>query len=163
MTSRLASALQDSLSPAQGRSIVLANQRINCWDGSIRSGKTVASLFAWLMYVAEAPPGELMMIGKTIQSVYRNLFLVLQNPEIFGPFADHIRYTANAPTAMVLGRRVHILGANDSKAETKLRGITLAGAYLDEATLVSKDFFDQLLGRMSRLHDYHHRSSPSSP
>lgn len=147
--SRLVSALQESLSPAQGRSIVQANQRINCWDGSIRSGKTIASLFAWLLYVASAPPGELMMIGKTIQSVYRNLFLPLQNPEITGPLADHVRYTANAPTAMILGRRVHILGANDSKAETKLRGITLAGAYLDEATLVSKEFFDQLLGRMS--------------
>jgi PBSX family phage terminase large subunit len=149
MTSSLPSALADSLSPAQGRSIVQATARINCWDGSIRSGKTVASLLAWLLYVASAPPGELMMIGKTIQSVHRNLFLVLQNPEIFGPLADHVRYTANAPTAWILGRRVHIMGANDSKAETKLRGITLAGAYLDEATLVSKDFFDQLLGRMS--------------
>jgi PBSX family phage terminase large subunit len=146
----LADDLSSALSPTQARSIIQSDARLNVWDGSIRSGKTVASLLRFLMFVAEAPhTGELMVIGKTLQAVYRNLFLVLQNPEIFGPFAKEIRYTNGATTAMILGRRVHVLGANDAKAEEKLRGITLAGAYLDEATLVSKAFFDQLLGRMS--------------
>ncbi|WP_328981761.1 PBSX family phage terminase large subunit [Streptomyces mirabilis] len=138
------------LSPKQGRSIIQSTARINVWEGSIRSGKTVASLIRWLKFVAEAPErGELVMIGKTIRSVFSNLFLPLMDPEITGPYAAHIHYTANAPYATILGRRVHVLGANDSKAEGKLRGITLAGAYLDEATLVSKEFFDQLVGRMS--------------
>ncbi|WP_371538401.1 PBSX family phage terminase large subunit [Streptomyces sp. NBC_00466] len=138
------------LSPKQGCSIVQSTARINVWEGSIRSGKTVASLIRWLKFIAEAPErGELVMIGKTIRSVFSNLFLPLMDPEITGPYAVHIHYTANAPYATILGRRVHVLGANDSKAEGKLRGITLAGAYLDEATLVSKEFFDQLVGRMS--------------
>jgi len=138
------------LSPKQGRSIIQSAARINVWEGSIRSGKTVASLIRWLKFVAEAPErGELVMIGKTIRSVFSNLFLPLMDPEITGVYAAHVHYTANAPYATILGRRVHVLGANDSKAEGKLRGITLAGAYLDEATLVSKEFFDQLVGRMS--------------
>jgi PBSX family phage terminase large subunit len=138
------------ISDKQGRSIVQSTARINVWEGSIRSGKTVASLIRWLKFIAEAPErGELVMIGKTIRSVFSNLFLPLMDPEITGPYAAEVHYTANAPYATILGRRVHVLGANDSKAESKLRGITLAGAYLDEATLVSKEFFDQLVGRMS--------------
>ncbi|MBQ0969211.1 PBSX family phage terminase large subunit [Streptomyces sp. RK23] len=138
------------LSPMQGRSIVQSTARINVWEGSIRSGKTVASLIRWLQFIASAPEdGELVMIGKTIRSVFSNLFTVLTDPKKVGPWAAHVHYVSNAPYATILGRRVHVLGANDSKAEGKLRGITLAGAYLDEATLVSKEFFDQLVGRMS--------------
>lgn len=146
----LTSPLAVALSPKQGRSIVQSTARINVWEGSIRSGKTLASLLRWLQFIAQAPEdGELVMIGKTIRSVYSNLFTVLMDPKKTGVWAQAIQYTANAPYATILGRRVHVLGANDSKAEGKLRGITLAGAYLDEATLVSKEFFDQLLGRMS--------------
>src|SRR5699024_11032627 len=39
--------------------------------------------------------------------------------------------------------------ASDSKAEKVLRGLTCAGAYVDEVTVVDEQFFVQLLGRMS--------------
>ncbi|MBZ6260686.1 hypothetical protein KVH22_34805 [Streptomyces olivaceus] len=100
------------LSAKQGRSIVQSTARINVWEGSIRSGKTVASLIRWLQYIAAAPErGELVMIGKTIRSVFSNLFLPLMDPEITGPYAAEVHYTANAPYATILGRRVHVLAA----------------------------------------------------
>jgi hypothetical protein len=31
-------------------------------------------------------------------------------------------YTPGAPTATILGRTVHVIGANDAKSEPKIRG-----------------------------------------
>lgn len=144
-------ALGRLLSPKQGRSIVESQARVNIWEGAIRSGKTVASLIRWLMFIATAPTsGELVMIGKTSATLARNIFAVVQNPDIFGVLARHVSYTQGAPTATILGRRIHVIGANDARSEAKIRGMTVVGAYVDELTLLpNKEFFDQLLARMS--------------
>lgn len=134
----------------QLRSIAQATGRVNLWEGSIRSGKTIASLVRWLTFVVSAPRGgELVMIGRTRESIARNLFGPLQDPSLFGPLVDHIEYTSGAPTARILGRTVHIIGASDAKAEPVIRGLTVAGAYIDELTVIPEVFFAQLLGRMS--------------
>jgi PBSX family phage terminase large subunit len=70
------------------------------------------------------------------------------DPTLFGPIASMITYTAGAPTAQVLGRTVWVLGSSDVKSEKILRGLTCAGAYVDEVTLLKEDFFTQLLNRL---------------
>lgn len=141
---------QMPMSAKQIRSIGESTARINVWEGAVRSGKTVASLLRWLIYVATAPSsGELVMVGKTSQTIHRNVFMPLQDPVLFGPIAKLVHYTPGAPTATILGRTIHVLGANDAKAEPKIRGLTCAGAYVDEATLVPRVFWEQLLARMS--------------
>jgi PBSX family phage terminase large subunit len=138
------------LSRKQVASIVESQYRINAWEGSVRSGKTVASLLRWLGYVATAPRGgELVMVGRTRDSINRNVFAVLTNPDLFGPLARQVHYTNGAATAVILGRIVHVLGANDAQAEPKVRGMTCAGAYVDEATTLPETFFDQLVARCS--------------
>jgi PBSX family phage terminase large subunit len=138
------------LSEAQERSIAHATARINLWSGSVRSGKTVASLLRWLMYVAAAPRGgQLVVSGKTYDTVSRNVFGPLTDPAITGPAAKHITYTRGAPTATILGRPVEVITANDQRAEGRLRGMTCAGAYVDEATLLPEEFWAQLLARLS--------------
>lgn len=136
--------MRPRLSRKQRHSIRYATARINLWEGSIRSGKTIGSIVAWLDYVHKAPPGPLAMIGKTRDTLSRNVLDVISD---MAP--RWITYTRGAPTAKVLGRMVHVMGAHDAKAESRLRGITLAGAYLDEATLVPEAFWTQLLGRLS--------------
>ncbi|MCA1218847.1 PBSX family phage terminase large subunit [Streptomyces sp. 8L] len=139
-----------ALSAKQIDSIVEADAFLNLWEGSVRSGKTIASLLRWLDYVAEPPEGgELVMVGRTRDSLARNVFGPLTNPSVFGELAQDIHYTAGAPTATVLGRTVHALGANDAQAEPKVRGLTCAGAYVDEATTLPASFFDQLTQRCS--------------
>ncbi|WP_318202953.1 PBSX family phage terminase large subunit [Streptomyces sp. SCL15-4] len=138
------------LSRKQIISVVEATARINAWEGSVRSGKTIASLICWLAFVADAPAGgELVMVGRTRDSLYRNVIQPLTNPEIFGSLAKQIKYNPGAPIAHIMGRIVHVLGANDAKAEPKVRGMTCSGAYVDEATTLPKTFFDQLLARCS--------------
>lgn len=131
-------------------SVARADARICVWAGAIRSGKTVASLLRWLMFVGGAPPGELAIIGKTRTTVARNVIAPLQDRAVFGDLAAQVKYTTGADYATILGRRVWVIGAADAKSESKIRGLTLAGAYVDEGTLLpSVEFFSQLLGRMS--------------
>ena len=138
------------LSDLQERSIAHSTARINIWSGAVRSGKTISSLLRWLTYVATAPRGgALLVTGKTFDTVSRNVFGPLQDPAIFGDVAQHVKYTRGASTATILGRQVEVITANDAKAEGRLRGLTAAGAYVDELTLIPEDFFTQLLARLS--------------
>lgn len=138
------------LSRKQFMSIGLADYRVNLWEGSVRSGKTISSIIRWLMFLADPPAGgQLLMVGRTRDSLYRNVIQPMTNPDIFGEFTKSVRYTPGAPTAYIMGRVVHVMGASDVSAEKTLRGLTLSGAYMDEATIIAESFFNQLLARMS--------------
>lgn len=144
------SNIREHLAPAQISSAVNATERVNLWTGSIRSGKTIASLLTWLDYVASAPyGGELVMVGRTRDSLARNVFGPLQDTTLFGQLAKQISYTAGAPSGKILGRTIHCLGASDARSEMVLRGLTVAGAYVDEVTLITEAFWNTLIGRMS--------------
>lgn len=137
--------------PKQLDWMVNSGARLNIAEGAIRAGKTVPSLFRWLSYIAKDAPrgGELIMTGRTQDTVFRNLILPMQDPDLFGPLARQVKYTAGASSGTIFGRRVHILGANDVQAEMKVRGMTCAGALIDEATILPEKYFSQVLGRMS--------------
>ncbi|MFI8300001.1 PBSX family phage terminase large subunit [Streptomyces nigra] len=139
------------LSDKQERSIAHSTSWLNVWEGSVRSGKTIASLLRWLMYVVTAPAGgQLVVVGKTYDTVARNVFGPLQDPSIVGPeIAKLVSYTRGSSVAWILGRQIEVITANDAKAEARLRGLTGAGAYVDELTLLPKEFFKRLVDRMS--------------
>ncbi|MEV5509039.1 PBSX family phage terminase large subunit [Streptomyces orinoci] len=138
------------LSRKQLRSVAQATARICIWHGAVRSGKTISSLLAWLLAVAEAPPsGLIVVVGRSLQTIERNVFEPLTDPALFGPVAAQIRHTRGATTATVLGRTVHLIGAADARAEGRLRGLTASLAYVDEATLLPEAFWTQLLARLS--------------
>jgi len=138
------------LSPAQVASVRESCGRVNIWDGSIRSGKTIGSLLRWLIFIATAPTGgQLVIIGRTRDAAWRNVIGPLQDRGLFGAVAGQVIGNYGAPTVSILGRRVFVLGASDAKAERVIRGLTVAGAYVDEATTIPEEFFTQLLGRMS--------------
>lgn len=143
-------AVTRTLSPIHLRSVVESTARLNIWQGSVRSGKTVASLLRLLLAIAAAPTsGRVLLFGKTRESVNRNVFAVLTDPALFGPLARLTKYNPGAPTGTILGREVDVLGANDAKAEPKVRGMTLCLAYGDELTTIPEPFYTQVLARLS--------------
>ena len=86
------------------------------------------------------------MTGKTNGSLYRNIIRPMQ--ELLG---DDMRYV-NRNDARILamwGREIFCFGANDESAESKIRGMTVAGGYGDEITLWPASYFKMHLSRMS--------------
>lgn len=134
-------------------SLVEARAGINVWEGAIRSGKTIASIIAWLNHLRRMreAEGEAFIFGRTRDSIDRNVFAPLRSVPLLRGLAppSTTSYTSGAPTAQVLGQTVHILGANDKQAEEKLRGLTGKSAYGDELTVLPAAFFRQVTGRLS--------------
>jgi len=142
--------LVSPLSAKQDQSIRESLGRVNIWDGSIRSGKTIASIIRFLIAVVFAPRGgEIVMIGRTRDAVWRNVISPMQDTALFGQASLAVIGNYGAPTVRILGRTVHVLGAHDVKSEKVIRGMTVALAYVDEVTVIGEEFFTQLLGRMS--------------
>jgi PBSX family phage terminase large subunit len=143
--------LGGTMSPAQVRSIAgaLTTPQIALWSGAVASGKTIASLVAFVILLARAPRhGLVVIVGRTLQTIERNVLDVLMSPELFGPVAAHVHHTKGSTTAVILGRTVHLVGASDARAEGRIRGATIALAYADEATLVPAAFWTMLLSRL---------------
>ena len=119
--------------------------RINILSGSVRSGKTFISLLAFILMVTKSEKTDTFLIaGKTITALKRNCFGLIS--DICG---KDFKYSTISKYGEILGRKVYFEGANDSRAENKIRGMTLTGAYCDEITLFTEDFFSMLLSRLS--------------
>lgn len=138
------------LSDKQVVSIARADGRVNIYDGAVRAGKTFASILAWVAFVAEATTaGQLAMVGKNKDSLYRNVFEPIETQPALEWLKPHAHYRQGSNVAYIFGRKVHVIGANDDRAENRIRGMTLVGAYVDEVTVIPEGFFKQLLARMS--------------
>ncbi|MEU4947714.1 PBSX family phage terminase large subunit [Streptomyces lavendulae] len=138
------------MSARQVASIVEAQDApIALWSGAVSSGKTIASLLAFLIRLTVAPDtGLIVIVGRTLQTIERNLLDPLQSTALFGPLAQHVHHTPGSTTAVILGRTVHLIGASDARAEGRIRGATIALAYVDEATLLPQTFWLMLLSRL---------------
>lgn len=121
-------------------------KRITLLEGSVRSGKTWISLVLWAFWVATSPQdGRYLMTAKTLTSLRRNCLDLLE--QLVG--TDNFTYSLSGKEGQLFGRLVYLEGANDARAESKIRGMTLSGAYCDELTLFTEEFFAMLLTRLS--------------
>ena len=138
--------LNEMLNPKQIDFMLYDDRRINLLTGSVRSGKTYVSLLKWAVFVASMPKNcEFLMVGKTLTSLKRNCLGLLE--ELVG--SNNFQYSISSKSGILFGRRIWLEGANDVKAESKIRGMTLAGAYADELTQLPYDFYTMLLSRLS--------------
>jgi phage terminase large subunit len=97
-----------------------------------------------LDYVKNAQPGHLAILGRTVDTIRRN---VLSGLKELHPQA--VKFRRHSTVASILGRDIELIGFGDRTAEERIRGLTLAGAYADELTLMDEQMFQQLLGRLS--------------
>ena len=120
--------------------------RITLLYGSVRSGKTFVALLWFADFVLTRPKtDEFLMIGKTMTTLKRNSLNLLQS--LVGE--KNFTYTASAKEGKLFGRTVWLEGADNEAAESKIRGMTLAGIYMDEATEIPQTVTMQCFARIS--------------
>jgi len=136
--------LISSLSDRQIESFKESNARINIFEGSVRAGKSFIALLRWLEFCRNGPKGPLIIVGRTDKTIKRNII----NPmiELVG---DSVRYSVGKGEVQLFDRIMYVIGANDERAEAKIRGSEFAGALIDELTLIPENFVKMLLSRLS--------------
>lgn len=88
--------------------------------------------------------GLFLMCAKSITTLKRNCLLLLQ--DLVG--SDNFTFSTSSKEGVLFGRRILLEGANDIRSESKIRGLSLQGAYCDELTQFPEDFFAMLLSRL---------------
>ncbi len=137
--------MRTDLSPRQREFYYNSTAFLNIAEGAVRSGKTWVNLNRFAVHTQLAPPGDMMMVGRTRETVLRNAIAPLQ--EMFG--TRRVRYNRGTGVLFVGDRTVWVVGINDAQAEAKIRGATLAGCYVNEVTVLQEDAFAQLYDRHS--------------
>ena len=138
------------LTKKQKRFLVDSNRlkaRITLLYGSVRAGKTYIALLWFVMFVlTRSVTEEFLMIGKTLTTLKRNSLNLLQS--LVGE--KNFSYSMSAKEGRLFGRTVWLEGADNEAAESKIKGMTLAGIYADELTEIPKAVTMQCFARISR-------------
>lgn len=137
--------IEVKLSPKQIKSIDECNARINIWCGAVRSGKSYSANLSLVDMCHTAPPGNLTILGRTNDTIKRNVI-----DEILNLPGNKAYYYPGKRELHMEGRVIYCIGANDERAEGKIRGPTFSGAYVDEVSLIPESVFKMLLSRLSR-------------
>lgn len=132
----------------KARASIKADGWMTVWEGAIRSGKTVASILAWLMYLKNSKEKVFFMSGKTYGSLIRNVIegdfgiLALGAPDV------KITKDRTGSTVLILGdKKVYLFGASDDGAYMRLKGLTAGGWYADEIATHPESFIVEALSR----------------
>lgn len=135
------------LSP-KGRASIAANGWMTVWEGAIRSGKTVASLLAWLMYLNNTEERVFFMSGKTYGSLIRNVIDGDYGLLALGAPAIEITKDRTGSSVILFGdKKIYLFGASDDGAYMRLKGLTAGGWYADEIATHPESFIVEALSR----------------
>lgn len=124
-------------------SIHESTRRLNIWVGAIRSGKTYASIWRFVKFLRNGPPGDVMIVGVNRTTIQRNVLNDLYN--IVGGNPP----TSKSTETQLYGRNVYFVGAHDESSVRAIQGATLACAYVDEVTCIPAPCWKMLTGRLS--------------
>src|SRR5271157_119727 len=123
-----------------------SDARINVWEGAVRSGKTYISLYRFLKEIIPKDDsedhGEYCIVTRTLDSFKRNLY-----PLLCRMIGSDSKYFSGKREMNIWGKTIHIIGADDERAENKIRGSSFKGAYVDEATIIPEAVFKMLISR----------------
>jgi PBSX family phage terminase large subunit len=122
--------------------IAKSNAKINIWSGAVRSGKSFSATLRFLIEVAEAPDGDMAIITRDANAFRRNVLPILR--DLVGP---DVTYKAGVSLIELWGRKIHLVGCHDQRAEGKLRGSTLQAALVDEASIIPESSWIVLIQR----------------
>ena len=119
---------------------------INIAHGSVRSGKTIAASFRFLIFVLDSNYSEFMISGKTRDTIERNVVRDIirmidgRIPYKYRKFDNYLE---------IANKKIWLIGFSDEGATEKVRGMTVGGWYADELTSASKSTVEMAITRCS--------------
>lgn len=157
------------LAPKQLDFVLKSTAKWNLAHGSVRSGKTVGTLFRFMHAVHNCPDSQIWMIGHTSSTIYDNAIrLILEakyNPNnplgLFTPFCNWFK---GSRELHYKDKVISTLGAKDEGSIGSIQGKTFSLVYCDEMTLFPETIIDMIDTRLSNPHSMGFASmNPSHP
>ena len=117
-------------------------------DGAIRSGKTISMICGFLLWSQSMfHDRNFIIAGVTITAVTRNV--VLPMFEILNDWRWPFSQNKQLGYVKIGSNYYWVLSGGSDYAQDRMQGMTAAGAFADEAALMSKKFLNQMIGRCS--------------
>jgi PBSX family phage terminase large subunit len=146
------------LAPKQIEFILNSTRKINLAHGSVRSGKTVCTLYRFMHACHECPDSDIWMIGHTSSTIYDNAISLILRPRapgipdplaIFRPFCTWLE----SKRELKFGdKTINTCGVRDKGSIGLIQGKTFSLCYCDEMTLYDESIIDMIDTRLSAPH-----------
>ena len=139
-------------SPKQIEFIKNSNAKFNIAHGSVRSGKTVGTLFRFMKAVYECKGNQIWMIGHTLETIYDNVIRLIFESEQLNVFAPACCWYPGKKELIFGDKIISCLGAKDERAIGSIQGKTFDLCYCDEMTLYPLSVTQMIITRLSMPH-----------
>ena len=131
--------------------IRLAEAKYNLAHGSVRSGKTVCTLFKFLQAAFQCPGDTIVIFGYSMGSIYNNVISLLYNSPELNVFRPYCNWSSKGVLKFAL-KDIFCIGAGDEGSLGKIQGMSIDLSYCDEMTLYPDNVIDMIQTRHSRAH-----------
>lgn len=139
--------LKKIFAPKQMEFILNSTAKWNFAHGSVRSGKTVCTLFRFMECVLKCPDSKIYIVGHTFDSAYRNVVRLLLDSDELSMFRPYLTWSGKK---LYCGDKViTVLGAKDEGAVGSFQGATMSLVYCDEMTLYPQSIIEMINSRLS--------------
>lgn len=156
--------MTNPLSPKQLEFVVNSTRHWNLAHGSVRSGKTVGTLFRFMQAVNDCPDSQIWMVGHSSDTIYQNAIRLLLESEQLAVFRPFCVWYAGKRQLKFKDKTISTLGAKDEGAIGGFQGKTFSLVYCDEMTLYPESIIDMIDTRLSNPHSMGFASmNPSHP
>lgn len=156
--------MTEPLSPKQLEFILNSKSHWNLAHGSVRSGKTVGTLFRFMQAVAKCPDSQIWMVGHSSDTIFQNAIRLLLESDQLAIFRPFCTWYAGKRQLKFMDKTISTLGAKDEGAIGSFQGKTFSLVYCDEMTLYPESIIDMIDTRLSNPHSMGFASmNPSHP
>ncbi len=150
--------------PKQLEFILNSNKKWNLAHGSVRSGKTVGTLFRFMQACDQCPDSQIWMVGHSSDTIYQNAIRLLLESDQLSFFRPFCTWQSGKRQLLFRDKVISTLGAKDEGAIGGFQGKTFSLVYCDEITLYPESIIDMIDTRLSNPHSMGFASmNPSHP
>lgn len=144
--------MPEPLAPKQLEFIDHSTRHWNLAHGSVRSGKTVGTLFRFMQACTKCPDSQIWMVGHSSDTIYQNAIRLLLESEQLAIFRPFCAWFAGKRQLKFMDKTISTLGAKDEGAIGGFQGKTFSLVYCDEMTLYPESIIDMIDTRLSNPH-----------
>lgn len=156
--------IDSPISKKQMEFILNSTRKWNLAHGSVRSGKTVGTLFRFMEAVNACPDSQIWMVGHSSDTIYQNAIRLLLESDQLAIFRPFCTWYSGKRQLMFRDKTISTLGAKDEGAIGSFQGKTFSLVYCDEMTLYPESIIDMIDTRLSNPHSMGFASmNPSHP